>query len=401
MRQILAIFYRFWNFSKEKKVPAGLAFFVIIILSTFIGGFLVRYSSTMEFPFASSIKLEPKKNFATLEEKKKRPKPGPISMKVIKTKGCVADGILSGYGDNPNSMVKFIHQSNCRYLHRALETWLLAPDFDKADGFIDEIDRPDMVYGMFIAEALNKKSKLYFEDESRYFDFYKMCRPGSNNVWGEHTCKPSLNKKEYQKYVKYITRRAMDLGIQSFLFGQVFYQDSADMDETKMPEIIDYMRDYAKQIGIDIIIGAQTNNITDEKYLRLFDYIEGGVGIDGNGDIENGPCLSSKSSCWALLWHDNYASKANNVFLHLDWSAIIYDDMGIYARMDQDMRIKTVKNLYNFFTKKNMGFMVPMFAPLHRQNDGCYGPKKRFYSADDKYKCKDEDAINDILKNGN
>ncbi len=93
-------------------------------------------------------------------------------------------------------------------------------------------------------------------------------------------------------------------------------QEGSDKDWA--PKIVKDIRDYAKKKGVDVIIGAQTGAITDPSYLGLFDYIEGGVGIDGNGNVENGPCLSWRGGCWALLWHNNFSNKAKNVLLYLD-----------------------------------------------------------------------------------
>jgi len=74
--------------------------------------------------------------------------------------------------------------------------------------------------------------------------------------------------------------------------------------------------------------------------------------------------------------------------------------MSVFTRMDKETRTKTLKNLYQYFTSKNMGFLMPYMATLHRQNGGCYGPKKRFYSADNKYNCKDEEVIRSIMSGG-
>jgi hypothetical protein len=82
----------------------------------------------------------------------------------------------------------------------------------------------------------------------------------------------------------------------------------------------------------------------------------------------------------------------------LDWSGIKSDDMSIFARMNQETRNKTLENLYQFFTEKNMAFLMPYFAVLDKTNNGCYGPKKSFYSPDMKYSCQDENEINAILK---
>lgn len=195
------------------------------------------------------------------------------------------------------------------------------------------------------------------------------------------------------------------MGIQSFLFGEVFYQDSSDVATSRMPEIIRGMREHARYLGLKIVVGAQTNDIEEEKYLRLFDYIEGGVGLDSDGNVENGACFSRwwqapGDWCWALLWHPRFANKANNVFVHFDWSGKVGDDMSVFTRMESQERVTTLKRLYAYFTSRQVGFLMPMLATLNRDNGGCSGPKKRFYSASRKYSCQDEDAINAILSQG-
>ena len=324
-------------------------------------------------------------------------KTGPVSMAKMKTNGCVADGILSGYAGHSDDMADMMKRSDCIYLHRALETWLSPPDFKKASKVMQQIDKPGLVYGMFLAEALKKNADYKNPETDEKFDFNDMCQPDSANVWGEHTCIPDISKESYRKYLSVITRQAMDLGIQSFMFGQVFLQDRGNLDESKLPKVLADMRAYAKQKNIEIVIGAQTNSITDEKYLKMFDYIEGGVGINSLGEIQNNKCFDGRSGCWALLWNDVFRSKANNVFLHLDWTGIFNDDMDIFARMDKDLRVKTLSSLYSYFTAQNMGFLMPFSATLHKENPGCYGPKKGFYSADKNFSCQDENAINAIL----
>ncbi|HRZ95724.1 MAG TPA: hypothetical protein P5262_04145 [Candidatus Moranbacteria bacterium] len=380
---------------KNKIISFPLAIIIVLIISGGFAFWFRNYVSEIKYS-VSTVKIEPIAKPLRPFEKKERPKPGPVSMDRMKKQGCVADGILSGYGEDTENAVAMINRSNCYYLHRALETWASPPDFGYARQIMDEIKKPGIVYGMFIAEAIRENADYFYPNENRNFDFSEMCRKGSDNAWGEHTCRPNFKSEEYRNYIKYITQEAMDLGIQSFLFGQIYYQESGS-GENYTKKIISDMRKYAKKQGIQIVIGAQTGSITDEKYLRLFDYIEGGVGIDAEGNIEDGPCWSRKESCWALLWNDRFSQKANNVFLHLDWSGLLYDDMGVFAKMDKNTRSKTLKNLYRYFTSKNMGFMMPYMATLHRQNGGCYGPKKRFYSADNKYSCKDEDAIREIM----
>ncbi len=324
-----------------------------------------------------------------------KPPPPPVSMDRAKTQGCVADGLLTEYNPENFRFVDLINRSKCYYLHRAIETWLKPPNFDKIQVVMNQISKPDIVYGMFIAEALDTKANYYNEEKKRNFDFSKMCRKGSDNIWGEHTCQPAFSSPEYRDYLKQITRRAIDLGVQSFTFGQIYWQEGSNKDYAY--GIVQDLRSYANQKGVDIIVGAQTGAITDTKYLQLFDYIEGGVGIDANGNIERGACLSRKQSCWALLWNKTYASKAKNIFLHLDWTGIIADDLDVFARMSPQKRALTLQNLYTFFTNQKMGFLMPFFGVLDKNNGGCYGPKKKFYSPDNNYSCRDEDVINRIL----
>ncbi|MDP1883781.1 MAG: hypothetical protein Q8L10_00255 [Candidatus Moranbacteria bacterium] len=325
--------------------------------------------------------------------------PGPISMALVKSNGCVADGFLSGYGGRTGEAVKMINRSKCVYLHRALETWLKPPNFEKAFGIMEEVEKRPIIYGMFLAEAISMR-KEYDDpilDQEHRFD--QMCREGTKGRWGDETCIPSIQNVEYRRYLKAVTRRAMDLGIQSFMFGQIQLQDEhPNFEETEIKKVLDDMRSYAKERDMEIIIGAQTDDVTDEKYLKLFDYIEGGVGIDNLGNVEDQPCFSGHSSCWALLWDKKYSSKANNVLLHLDWSGFTWDDMGVFARMPQERRIKTLDSLYKKFTSQKMGFMMPFLAVLNKENNGCYGPNKNFYSPSDKFKCKDEGYINEIMK---
>lgn len=324
-----------------------------------------------------------------------KPPPPPVDMNRLKAQGCVADGLLTEYNPDQGEFISLINRSHCYYLHRAIETWREPPDFAVIEKNMAQIAKNDIVHGIFIAEAIGTKDGYKNEDTGHVFDFGKMCHNDTLNDWGEHTCKPTFSSVEYRDYLKYITRKSIDLGVQSFTFGQIQLQESSMRDYA--PRIVKDIRAYAKEKGVDVVIGAQTGSITDAKYLGLFDYIEGGVGIDGNGDIENGPCLSKRGSCWALLWNKAYASKAKNVLLHLDWTGIPSDDLDIFARMSAPGRAATLQNLYGFFKQKNMGFLMPYFGVLYKDNGGCFGPKKRFYSPSDAYSCKDEKTISKIL----
>lgn len=388
------------------NVSFGFAVFVILVLSAG-----VAYLSQS----ALDNNLEHDKAFIDLAEKVKASSPadeiidesddiwhfspGPISMDLVKSNGCIADGFLSGYGGRTDEIAKTINNSKCVYLHRALETWLKPPDFSKAANIMDKINKRPLVYGMFLAEAIPTNRTYYDPESGKRFHYDKMCRDGTQGRWGNNTCIPSIQNVEYRRYIKAVTHRAMDMGIQSFMFGQLQFQDEhPNFKQSDIEDVINEMREYSQTKGLDIIIGGQTNNIADEKYLRLFDYIEGGVGIDSQGNIEDQPCSSKHESCWALLWDKKYSSKANNVLLHLDWSGMTWDDMGVFARMSEEKRAETLKSLYQKFNSKNTGFMMPYLAVLNRDNNGCYGQSKDFYSPSNKFGCKDEKAISKIMK---
>ena len=327
--------------------------------------------------------------------------PPPPSMERIKREGCIADGLLSSYGHETTN-IEMAKRVPCYAFHRAIQTWLEPPDFKRAKTIMEKVNKPGAVWGMMLAEAIHLKADYYFPDEDRQFSFYDMCRPDTRNKWGEHTCIPFTAKKEYRKYLKQVTRDAMDAGIQNFLFGQVWLQD--DVSNTKMPEIVAQMRRDAADRGMEIVIGAQTNDIDNPAYLRVFDYVEGGVGLHENGRVEDQPCFSKwwkkdGDWCWALLWNDRFRLNANNVLVHLDWSGKRGDDMSTFARMNAAERADTLRGLHEKFTNRGVGFLLPLMAALPQNNGGCYGEEERFYSASDKFGCKDEGVITDILKN--
>lgn len=321
-------------------------------------------------------------------------------LEVMKQRGCIADGLLSGYGGDTRASVDLVNRSECLYLHRALESWLNPPDFELARRVKQLVTKPNVIYGMFISEALNTEAEYYSSLENRVLKFSNMCQPESVGFWGKNTCKASFASDDYRSYVRDVTRKAMDMGVRSFLFGQISFQDA---DRNRAPGILEEMREYAHSRRMKIAIGAQTNTIASKKYLELFDYIEGGVGITSNGDVEEKPCASryeSEGWCWALLWHNRYLSHANAVLLHLDWSGIEGDDMSVFTRMSQDERAKTLRRLHEKFTagEKKTGFLFPFLATLYDKNGGCYGAKKSFYSPDNRYSCKDEDVMNALLR---
>lgn len=379
----------------HRQIKTSLAFSIILVAAFSVGSFAVLQTKNLKFEEPEIIVAAPRKHKLLSFSRIVKPKPQPVSMQKVKMQGCVADGLLSEYNPENENFVKLINRSNCYYLHRAIETWLTPPDFETAGYVMSQFTKKDLVYGMFIAEAIDFRAHYLNEPKRKEFNFREMCRKGSEHVWGEGSCKPTFASEEYREYIQYIAEKAIDAGVQSFTFGQIYMQEDAEKDYA--PKIVSKIRDYAKEKDVDIIIGAQTGSIADEKYLKLFDYIEGGVGLKADGSVENSPCYSGRGGCWALLWHDNFASKANNVLLHLDWSGIPSDDLDIFARMPAEKRAQVLQQLYEKFSSQNMGFMMPYFGVLYKDNGGCRGPKKKFYSPDNAYSCKDEDVINEIL----
>jgi hypothetical protein len=324
-------------------------------------------------------------------------------MEIMKTKGCVADGLLTGSGGDTDALIESINRSQCQYLHRSIETWTNPPDFALVEANMKKIKNGKMIFSMFLAEAIGVNARYDYPDGSGRFDFPAMCRGGSENFWGPGTCKAYFGSEEYRKYLSYITKQAIDMDVQTFLFGQIYFQDSGDSKKSLASDIVSEMRQYAKSKGKMIIIGAQTNDIDDPNYLKLFDYIEGGVGVDEKGNVENGPCYSKwwkkpGDRCWALLWNERFPSKANNIILNFDWSGLEYDDMSKFARMNKATREKTLENLHQLFSIKRVGFMMPFLAVVYRDNNGCYGPSKEYYSPANEYSCKDEDFMNGLLR---
>jgi hypothetical protein len=383
----------------KQEIATAHAFGLILAIAFSVGGFFLVYANNVEISEPEIIIPTKVPHRLLGYDRIVRPKPAPVSMQRLKSQGCVADGLLSEYNPDSENFVALINRSNCHYLHRAVETWLKPPDFETIGYEMDQIKKKDVVYGMFIAEAINFRAHYLNEKTGKEFVFRDMCRTGSENAWGEGSCKPNFASKEYRDYIQYIAEKGIDAGVQSFTFGQIYMQEGGKKDYA--PEIIADMRSYAKKKDVDIVIGAQTGSIQDEKYLQLFDFIEGGVGLASDGSVEDGPCYSGRGSCWALLWHKDFSSKAKNVLLHLDWTGIPSDDLDIFARMDKETRSRTLQNLYKKFSGKNTGFMMPYFGVLYNENGGCRGPKKKFYSPDNSYSCKDEDVINNILSGKN
>lgn len=371
-------------FISKKKIKTLQGVAIILFFAGIVGGFSIIYS----------LNIQTSSNAGTDVFNK-----SPL-MEIIKSKGCVADGLLSGYGGDTEKAINMINHSECQYLHRALETWAAPPDFNQAKRIKNLIKKKDVLLGMFLAEAINIKSEFRDPATNKKFDFKSMCRPDSLGFWAKDLCKAYLPNDEYRQYLRFITQEAIDMGIQSFMFGQIHFQD--DLKNPAAPAIVREMRQYAASQGKQVVIGAQTNTISNASYLKIFDYIEGGVGLENSGKIEKGACSErwlKDGWCWALVWNKKYSEKANDVLVHFDWSGMQVDDLSTFARMDKQARKQILTDMHIFFTNRNVGFLFPLMGTLYNQNGGCYGSSKDFYSASRDYSCQDEEAINEIIRN--
>jgi len=77
-----------------------------------------------------------------------------------------------------------INYSGCQYLHRALETWNAPPDFFKASEIMKTIKVKNVIYGMFLAEAI-KKMPFIIIQKKKDFLILKKCAETDQIILGE------------------------------------------------------------------------------------------------------------------------------------------------------------------------------------------------------------------------
>ncbi|MCX6712905.1 MAG: DUF2341 domain-containing protein, partial [Candidatus Vogelbacteria bacterium] len=297
---------------------------------------------------------------------------------------------------NSGHSADLINRSGCQYIHRALDTEWGLVDFDAAKSKMAQVTKSGMVYDMFITEGINVTRTYYYPDENRNFNFSAMCKSGTMGQWGTNTCVPSYASDEYRKYLRYVTRKAIDIGIQTFSFAQVYMGDN--MSSPILPSIIDEIKQYAASKGKTVLVGGQTNDISNQTYLRKMDYVIGGLGENDQGVIETGSCASKFSSgsfCWALLYNQPWFSNANNVIIHMDWDGRANVDADTFAHMSDSLRASFLRNTYAAFKAKGVGLMLPYGIPIV-SNSIC-GSTGSLYTPDNNGPCKDESVMNSIL----
>lgn len=349
-----------------------------------------------------------------------------------KTNGCLLSGLLDGAGDDHNvqahlddEFIPMLGRSRCLFLNRSVETWAKPPNFAKIRANIQRIKTAtgkNYIYEIMLAEAIPAAYKSEFGPDYSQFDFSAMCADQQPVDYGRpQNCIPSVDNPEYRRYLEYITQQAIDSGIQSFLFGQVYFQDPNWSSQPLISQVIQPIRDYAAGKNVSIIIGGQTNHITNPVYLQNFDYIQGGIFFDDSGTINfDSQCKNNTTpnpngnpwwDCAAHLWHDTYRNSAKNVLITLDHESTLDDDIHRFARLSKSERTALLSQLYSYMKSKNAGFVMPFLVNLssNLRGDECYGLYPWIYSAANSggsergnlnpraYSCQDEDAMNQLL----
>ena len=131
MKKSLHLAKKIYIFTKNRQISLKSATLIMVAVSLLTVIVVREYASRLEFSVAPVMKIvrKPKVEVRTEEW---RFIPQNFSMDELKNRGCVADGILSGYGGDAKNSIALINRSKCVYLHRALETWAAPPDFELA-----------------------------------------------------------------------------------------------------------------------------------------------------------------------------------------------------------------------------------------------------------------------------
>lgn len=337
-------------------------------------------------------------------------------MSEIKNHGCVAASLLfgdKGYvpgGARFQQDVSMLAASPCRYLHGSIQTYNRPPIWDDIvarKGVVDASTSKTYVYSMAIAENVDTGAKYTDPTTGHTFDFLSMCPtpPAS----GLETCTPSFARPEYQDYVVSIVTKALEEGVQDFVFGQPFLTGL----ETHLGQpnnVLDRIAAAARNSGRVYVLGAQTNSNSNPDFLQKFDYIMGGLGITADGSIDqsdaNSHCaLSVPEFCYALLWDPFYVALANNVVISLDWASFPTDEMHRFARMSRKDRQDLI---YTEFTRMRgiggsgkVSLLLPYRAVIQTTHgDECRDIDSDYYTPSMDGNCRDENAFALVLNGG-
>lgn len=320
----------------------------------------------------------------------------------LKYRSCMFNSLLFPAIEDEGNYLNLLKRSRCLSLPRVIETWAQPPDFVVAAKKMTNIDKHTgraFYFGMFIAEAI-ATNKPYADDAGRSFDFNKMCAPGTHGQWGPDTCVPTTQSSEYQRYLRYIVGKALDIGISDFLFGQTDYQDGARL----LPSLLVEFEEMARQKGRVAIFGQQPNQNPPGDYLSKFDYIVSPVFVGRPIDQICAPD-SPPNYCITILFHPEVAKKAHHVIVEFDWSSAD-DDIHRFARLSKAQRQDFLAQRFSALRKVNAGMVMPFRIPLNGGSNpviegttksNCFGFNEWVYSSSDQYSCRDEELIDRAL----
>ena len=198
--------------------------------------------------------------------------------------------------------VDLLSRSHCVYINRAVETWDRPPDFAVIQSNMAALSQRSArpyVFGEFIAESVPLNQTYYYPAEHRNFDFTQMCKAPPKP--GAKDCTPSFDRPEYQKYVAYVARNSIDIGVQVLLFGGVALTDpKGTVNTSNLTKIIHEMKAYGADKGITVLVIAQSpSTFGGAPYLADFDLIQGGAYINEDGSLPETAAVTNKGDARA------------------------------------------------------------------------------------------------------
>lgn len=312
-------------------------------------------------------------------------------VQVLKSRGCMFDGLLYPASADFEDSVQMLKRSNCVYLQRVIETWADPPNFSEIEAKLKRVSMmtgKSYIFGMFIAEALSTNA-IYLDDRGQRFDFASMCEPGTLNQWGANTCVPNSENPEYRKYIKFIVTKAFRLGVRDLVFGQLGHLDRRQ----KIGPLLSEIRGLAAAQGLSIAIGGQPNGIMPAAYLRQFDYVITPAYVD----VDTSEKCIKGTACQAIYFHPDLINLAHHVITEIDWSSLD-DDIHRLGRKSPEDRRRAIYDIWTSMRARGAGFVLP-FRILY---DGgaagaCEGINNWVYSASQSFACQDESYWNAIL----
>jgi hypothetical protein len=301
---------------------------------------------------------------------------------------CNAEGLLwNNTLQAPNSdpsAIKTLVSSPYFRIARAVETWTTTPDISQVQNALQNFyqafrsqanSNKKFIFGAFIAEAINyENQKFYTTDSSgntilesgNSLNVLNWCLPNTIDNWGNHTCAPDISNPDYQNHILVLTQKLMDIGITDFQFGELGIVDpiSEDLNIETIGEIgplLIKIRAYAKQKGINIIIGGQPNTLATPVYLSQLDYIVGPSHFDSNGNFITSPVRAIFTDSYdgqsPSVWYSSFKNYTH-ILVEADWSSD-HDDIHYFASLPALKRRQVAFDIYTTMVNNNMGWTFP------------------------------------------